>query len=250
MKLRDHRVPAPAVLLATLAALTAACPAAQSTTETPATTTTTTETAHDTSLADAIVADWEQLLAQARAIYVGTWSTETGADGFNSFCVTPVRAVHGPTLDLPGKICTPSGSVVGGPHGGYPWPSPGDMAWVVTARPGGGAETILTAAPDDCDGSQGCDEPPRDALVQNLRCGQLAALWYDLPEVDTRCDADDDCVVLTAMCFEASVRADAAPPYQEVLLRFGGVCLNPAAGACPRFPVRTECRDGRCTPVR
>jgi hypothetical protein len=57
-------------------------------------------------------------------------------------------------------------------------------------------------------------------------------------------------VALTAMCFEVAVRADKAAPYQEVLLRHGGVCLHPAAGACPTFPVRAECREGRCTAIR
>jgi hypothetical protein len=204
----------------------------------------------DPSIADTIVASWDQLLAQAHAVYVGRWKVESDRSGVNSFCVTsPVRRVHGPEGGLPERICTSVADVVGYPTAGYAFPAPDDMAWVVTAMRDD-REVILTATPDPWCEDECVGAEPHDSLVQNYRCGQLERLWSTLPEEHLRCASNDDCVALTAMCFETAVNASAAPAYREVLERFGGICLSPLAGACPTFPVRAECRNEHCAALR
>lgn len=182
--------------------------------------------------------DWNDVATEASWVVAGTIATATKPDGINQYCLSPSQVVLGSSLST--RVCTDVGKVVGrGDHDQDPIPNA--RGWAVLDRD----RQIIATARDAC-AEPPCREPPRDALVINLRCGRLAQLWSTLPEPHVRCTADADCQLLTSTCFAASVRIDAAAPYLEVVRRWGGVCTPPDGGMCPAVRYRAACRANRC----
>jgi len=189
-----------------------------------------------------LVDDWAELEPTLRGVYLADVRLRTRSDGLNELCATPRELLHGATLPTR-DVCTRMDTIVGQ---GASWPPvPTSGAALVATVMRGRAEVILGAvAGDSCGGD--CRTGFREALWPQIRCGELARFWSAIPIQDARCDRDDECVVLTAMCFEASVRADSRAPYDEVL-REHGVCQHPAAGPCAPSSAVASCVARVCT---
>jgi len=105
-----------------------------------------------------------------------------------------------------------------------------------------------TPRPPDCAGREAaCLASAREQLAERLRCQQLDELWASMPAADLACTRDDDCTVLTSVCFHHEVARARAAPYRAVVARWGGVCLDPAGGMCPPSQAMPRCRAGRCS---
>lgn len=189
-----------------------------------------------------LIDDWAELDPTLRGVYLAEVRSRTRPDGFNELCATPRELLHGAAL--PGRdVCTRMDAIVGQAASWPPLSTSGTaLVATVTRR---GAEAILGAvAADSCGGD--CRTRFREALWPQIRCGEIARFWSEIPPEDARCTRDDECVALTAMCFEAGVRADRRAPYDEVL-RVHGVCQHPAAGPCAPSRGVAACVAHACT---
>jgi hypothetical protein len=166
----------------------------------------------------------------------------TRPDGQNQLCITADKVAWGPERSMPGKTCTDIAMIVGMGTPGSGGLKVGAYNWTALASDG----SILAIAQDPCADTVRCAQPPEQTLVDNLRCGRLSRLWSGLPVDDVRCAEDADCTLLSSMCFDHAVRADRSAPYEAIVKRWGGVCLDPAAGACPHLITKAMCHAGRC----
>jgi hypothetical protein len=186
-----------------------------------------------------VIDDWDELEGQLHAIYRATVRTRTRADGRNELCARPAAVVFGTAQGL-SEVCTPMASVLGWQA---PWPPLAvEGTAIVATMQRGASEAILVSVA--CTGA--CAEPPREELLQQARCGEIAAMWASLPPASVSCSTVSDCELLTSMCFAQALRRDRADDYRDVVARWGGTCGHPAAGACAPFHGTLACTGGAC----
>ncbi len=193
----------------------------------------------------AVLDDWAELEPTLHAVYHGTFSVRTTRAGLNELCLAPDALLFG-AGPVPAQVCTPIGDTLAY-SASYP-PMPTSGAGVAATTLERRREIILGAVEDgSCAGD--CRATFREALWPQIHCGDLARHFERMQAEDTSCSRDEECVTLSSMCFDGAVRADRAAPHRLVLDTYG-VCLDPAAGACPRVPVRAACRSGHCQALR
>lgn len=191
----------------------------------------------------AVLDSWAELEPRVHAVYHATFRVRARRDGQNELCASPDALLAGAGPLPSSEVCTAIASVLGAAG---PWPPLATTgAGVAATTLEGAREVVLAAVQDEVCGGD-CRAGYEQALWEQVRCGDLARFWSSIPPVDLACSRDDECMLLTAMCFEAVVRAERSAPYRAVL-EDHGACTHPAAGACAPSRARAVCRAGACT---
>ncbi|MDQ3037405.1 MAG: hypothetical protein M3Y87_33735 [Myxococcota bacterium] len=195
----------------------------------------------------AVLDDWAELEPALHAVYHGVFSTRTTGAGMNELCIAPDAILYG-SGPMPSSLCTPIVEIAGFTVSWPPLATSGEgVAASVRAN---GRELLLAAVRPDACADEDCRASFREALWPQIHCADLSRHFEQMRQQDASCARDDECLGLTAMCFDSAVRADRAEPHLLVLRTYGGVCLHPAAGACVPTRMHAACVDGRCVSQR
>jgi len=195
---------------------------------------------------------WQQLKAQAKAVYLGGWqlrasSAERGA----GFCLERM-SVSGQRLRMDRPLCESAADIAWMSPSNRP-PRPGkEQVWVAT-RLVDGAERMWVAAVDECKG-QPCKAAPGSVLVENLVCTWLARASAHLPADHRSCLQDQDCALLAMPqgATPVSLAHAAAAPYRSVAAKFPCVdsslaLMGQPAGPPKRYQAR--CKAQTCVAI-